>query len=846
MLKPTYHYKTNLLHYWGKAQKSDDAACGYIWHPTIYHCLDCAAVAKIWIANCPGIKRALLVDDVYRWILFFIYMHDFGKIDTRFVEIIPSLWNFLLPHHVDGTICTVAGAYKHGTYGAKLFSDIYEVCEWMDNAGEHHDRRNNNGKNYSQSKAKDGSELDLSEKACREEFIAIGIDLFFDGNEPSFGWEDVPKVPAAFEGFCTVCDWIASNAEFFPFCNEEKTPRDYFDERCKLALDALRKCGLIEGAVENFGMEGLFPSYEPRGVQKIKVTPKSGSLILIEAPTGEGKTEAALSIASEFVASGEADSIIFALPTQATANSMFERLEATAKRMYPNGSNIVLAHGKSRFNEGFSSLCRTDIQDKNEGALQCSQWLSVSKKRAFLGQIGVCTIDQVLLGVLPIRHNFVRTFAVGRSILIIDEVHAYDSYMNALLDAVLTKHGQCSGSAVLLSATLPSSRKKEIIKIWSKAECDVTSDAYPLATVVNRNDKSCCELIPDDEPKSKTVYLESRRFADMRIDDTLLDEIIECAKNGFTAAVICNLVSDAQGVWERLKAKSQGIRVELFHSRYTFKDRDRIEKSVVEHYGKNRKCGEGSVIVSTQVIEQSLDLDFDFMVTQICPIEILFQRLGRLYRHERKPRPYEIPHCIVISPESDDFMLHGLIYGNSAHLWRARELVEGNMNPVFPGVYRSWIELSHSKFDNEPESISKSEENYRTDEDGKRYTAHSIIRMSKDDLTECRAELLTRDSEMSISILPIDKDGCLLDENKTTLESLKKGDKNLGANETVQLQYIPCPATWREGFTDEKREDGYILPTVNGDARSWTYKCKSGNTVLFYSSEEGLRKERCS
>ncbi|MDO5562937.1 MAG: CRISPR-associated helicase/endonuclease Cas3, partial [Synergistaceae bacterium] len=645
-----------LMHYWGKTGTINEGDKIFEWHPVIYHCLDCAAVAMAWIDNSPAIKRSLMGREenieILDWPLFFIYVHDYGKLTTPFQTMNIPLWRHLFPNTVEDIQQKSSMPYQHGTEGTKLFYkdnganfEDYEECKWMDEAGDHH-HRCYVGDVRTQCFAKKDSLLFEDELIARKEFLEIGIELFFKKRRVNFF--SAPPVPNVFKGFCSVCDWIASDPEFFPFETHKIEPSKYLKSRMSFALSALTKCGLVHEKPKTFGMKGVFPEYTARGVQSINILPEKNGLYIIEAPTGSGKTETAVSIASTLVEQGYADSILFALPTQATANSMFERLENVAEKMYPEGSNIVLAHGKSKFNDGFKSLCaRAAEGNGDEGLLQCSEWLATSKKRAFLGQIGVCTIDQVLMGALPVRHNFVRTFATGRSVLIVDEVHAYDSYMNGLLDKVLMEQRKCNGNAILLSATLPVSRKMEIIKGWSEESDNELSLEYPLITNISP-DHPLKEFIPDETPENKVVHIEMKITKDILPDDELLQRAIKYAERGFTVAVICNIVSDAQEVWHRFKSITEDVSVDLFHSRYTFSDRNSIENDVITKYGKGRQEGCGSILVATQVIEQSLDLDFDFMITQVCPVELLFQRLGRLFRHERKTRPAAMPECVML------------------------------------------------------------------------------------------------------------------------------------------------------------------------------------------------------
>ena len=840
-----------ILKYWGKS-KAQAADSGFLWHPLLFHALDCAAVAKVWLDESSGIRRELGVaarGELYPWILFFIYMHDYGKLAAPFQSKVPNLWKFLMPEAQKASTRRSFPLYQHGESEWSLFAsdhelDEYDDNEWMKQVAKHHHRLKE-GTVVPQCEAAPGSELSRRERSDRLEFAKIGQDLFLNEHDSDITKPPCPP-PEMLAGFCSVCDWIASGEDFFPYCQEDIDARGYFDSRIPLAKNALHVCGLLHDAPQKYGMSGLYPQYAPKGVQKIVDGCASSdcSLAIIEAPTGSGKTEAALALASDWISAGRADSILFALPTQATANSMFERLRTTADVMFKNGANVVLAHGKARFSEGFRKLLengRAAAEDGNEGAVQCSQWLGTSKKRAFLGQIGVCTIDQVLLGVLPVRHNFVRAFAAGRSVLVVDEVHSYDSYMNELLDKVLSRQKACKAPTILLSATLPEKRKKEIIGVWTRQAGFSPSPAYPLVTFAAA-DGAVSEVKTQEKEKQKEVRLELRRLPDALPDDAALGEITAYAKQGFKVAVICNLVADVQEVWRRLRSLAPEVSADIFHSRYSFADRDKIEQRVLEKYGKDRKDVEGGVIVASPVLEQSLDLDFDFMVTQICPVELLFQRLGRLYRHERKKRPDAVPRCIVLAPPADDFGLHALIYGNPACLWRARYLAENEPEAVFPEVYRRWIERSQQPLEGEPESITHAEVQWRIDEMGRSLTAAGLVSLDPKDLPEARASALTRDGEMSLNLIPVDEDGCLFDKDSTPLAEIDKQARDLGACEAVQLASIPCPAGWGKYLTDGKFRDGFMLLRVQREGTNWSYSSPSGKFILHYDATEGLRK----
>ena len=397
--------------------------------------------------------------------------------------------------------------------------------------------------------------------------------------------------------------------------------------------------GLIGKRKQYMGVQALLrPDHQPMQVQTlVEELAVEGGLTLIEAPTGSGKTEAALAYAWRLLASGRVESIVFALPTQATANAMFKRLEKASTKLFDDHPNLLLAHGSAKFNEDFLRLSvQEEHIDYENSWAQCSAWLSQSRKRAFLGQIGVCTIDQVLISVLPVRHRFIRGFGLGRSLLVVDEVHAYDTYMYGLLEAVLKEQQTVGGSVVLLSATLPDCQRQELFRAWDSnlssqlksSQSVLPESTYPLISQVTSRKFETYELADEHLPEGREVLIEPFIVRECFPSDELLTRICKAAEGGANVAVICNLVDHAQQLYTTL-AHISSVPVMLFHSRFTLHDRQAIEAMLSERFGFSATPMGGAILVATQVVEQSLDVDFDWMVTQLCPADLLFQRLGR-------------------------------------------------------------------------------------------------------------------------------------------------------------------------------------------------------------------------
>ena len=320
------------------------------------------------------------------------------------------------------------------------------------------------------------------EQQTRKAWVGCLEEIFL--NPCGLSIADNPPPPSPLlAGFCSVADWLGSRSDehHFFFKKELVSPSRYFLDKAGDAGSVLKLSGIISESKPYAGVSKLLPEgANPRGVQEVvDRLPMESGLTVVEAPTGSGKTEMALAYAWRLLEEGLAESIIFALPTQATTNKMYDRLTPLAVRLFKDHPNLLLAHGNARFNEKFIAIknAAQAVQNEGEAWAQCCQWLSQSRKRVFLGQIGVCTVDQVLIAVLPVRHRFVRGFGLGRSVLIIDEVHAYDAYMYGLMQQVL-KDQQSRGrqrNFAFGNATCPSTpeaveRLGDRRRTWGRVE----------------------------------------------------------------------------------------------------------------------------------------------------------------------------------------------------------------------------------------------------------------------------------------------------------------------------------------------------------------------------------------
>ena len=851
--------------YWGKARQGDEPP-NQRYHLLVYHCLDVAAVADAWWRQSAPLRRlycnesGLHEEQTRALLLFFVALHDLGKLDIRFQLKAPDVLADCWPEFAEDD-ADPDNNYYHGPDGFYVFRKQIQkkyslqfdtISPWLRAVCGHHGDVHFQG-TWHCPEAEDW--VVEHDAAARYEWFGWLEHFFLDRTEITLK-NPLPPAPSFIAGFCSVCDWVGSNDLFFRYRSETTDLEEYWNNAVTVAGPLIKQMGLYQNPSRKTGMSGMFPDYVPRQLQnRVDYLPEEAGLTIVEGPTGSGKTEVAIAYASRLINSGVADSIIFALPTQATANAMLKRLEDAAPRLFEKAANLVLAHGKARFNPVFEKIKlaagNNDIQtDEHERAaqVQCVNWLGESRKRIFLGQIGVCTVDQVLLSVLPVRHNFVRQFGIQKSVLIIDEVHAYDAYMYGLLTTVLSKQHDAGGSAILLSATLPQNQKLQLIKSYSGSAQSHAQDpqqAYPLISFIDsQGHAQFLSLGEAEQPPEHEVTVEQVIAPDMLPDEHLIDRIVAAAGQGALVGIVCNIVADAQRLHHQVagycKGRELDIPVDLFHARFRFKDRQTHELRALEEYGKLADRTRGRILVATQVIEQSLDLDFDWMITQICPVDLLFQRLGRLHRHPRGNRPiaFHQPNVVVLVPEAIDFGLHEYVYATSRFLWRTRELlVAGRIR--FPAAYRDWIEKVYveSPWPDEPDEVTKSHEEYwakcrASDQAAKRISGADYRPFADTDGT---VALMTRDGDMNLNLLLVqDAPGTVL-LNGEVVEKLEDWKQN----EALQLNTVPVPASWKRMLPKEDDSGLIRLPMRQTDGQ-WLWQ--QGNVQLAYCPDRGLER----
>jgi len=457
-------------------------------------------------------------------------------------------------------------------------------------------------------------------------------------------------------GFTVLCDWLGSSRRPEEFSDELMPLEEYWEMVQPWAGERIRQAGLLpHEPAERFGLADCLGGLSENGLRPTPLQARAADLPLAEGPqlflledvTGAGKTEAALLLAQRLMAADCATGIYFGLPTMATSNAMYERLRKIYRHLYVPDSepSLVLAHSASRLSDSFmGSLASGSASAYGDNTLSasahCNAWLADNRKKALLAEVGVGTIDQALLAILPARHQSLRLLGLLDKILLVDEVHACDAYMQSLLCDLLRAHASVGGSAILLSATLSQAQRRALSKAFTEGLAApapdlrrITHEDYPLLTQVHAGGCEEYRVATRDSVRRRVgvEILES--------ETAVLEQIVTAAAKGQCVCWIRNTVNDARRALILLRSHLAEGYIDLFHARFALADRLAIEQCVLSRFGPNSTPGDrrGRVLVATQVVEQSLDLDFDLMVTDLAPIDLIIQRAGRLQRHRRDP-----------------------------------------------------------------------------------------------------------------------------------------------------------------------------------------------------------------
>jgi CRISPR-associated endonuclease/helicase Cas3 len=521
-------------------------------------------------------------------------------------------------------------------------------------------------------------------------------------------WEEGPKLPdnsrfvALFAGLVTLADWLGSDTTLFP------VEGPYGDEREALrgerAQQAVTGRGLTPLDTPPASFDAAF-GFPPRGVQGEADAADLGPVALIEAETGSGKTEAALWRWLSLRARGEVDGLFFALPTRTAAVQLRRRVQDMADRVFGEGAIEVVLAVPGYLEAGYATgqaLPGFEVRWDDGGS--DARWAAERSNRYLAARVAVGTIDQALLGALRVKHSPFRAAALARSLLVVDEVHASDAYMGAVLRQLLSNHTAAGGHAVLLSATLGAEARAQLLGQARPTLEEAAAVPYPALAGSDAAPRQASA----EGTRAKTVRFET--LDEIGNPEAIAARAIEAARQGASVLVVRNSVADAVAVAQAVEAakpdlafRVNGIAT-LHHGRFAPTDRRLLDQAVEEAFGKQRTAA-GRILIGTQTLEQSLDLDADLLITDLAPIDVLLQRIGRLHRHERHDRgAFAEARAIVLRPADLTPLLeraaHGLgpmadgrgVYPNLLQLEATLRVIAATPEVTIPDDNRRLVE----------------------------------------------------------------------------------------------------------------------------------------------------------
>jgi CRISPR-associated endonuclease/helicase Cas3 len=669
-----------------------------------------------------------------KWCTFLLGIHDLGKFAESFQQLRPDLRSELWPGE---KIRKTQYSVRHDSLGKMVWDQclvkalFFEASEslddfvqdtfphWLSAVFGHHgwppsydERSQKYFRDFDQQAALDFYQqwFDLI-RPDMSQLAEKASDKSWQAQQKEASW--------LIAGIAVLADWLGSNQEVFEFRSQPMDLDDYWQ---KFALPSAKKAITAAGFLPSTlrhqqSLKDFFPYIEtPTPLQQICSDisiANEPQLFILEDVTGAGKTEAALMLAHRLIDAGLAEGLYIGLPTMATANAMYERMLDTYRRFYAESEkpSLILSHSARHLSEKFQQSLlepqrrNQDYGDEESITAQCNRWLADNRKKALLADIGIGTIDQALLAVMPARHQSLRLLGLINKVLILDEVHAYDPYTSEPLKKLMKFHAALGGSIILLSATLTQKQRQQFVSSFqSKANIQPERTEYPLLTHV-----SISGNIQEIPLKTRDSVKRSVEVSFCHSEDKVYSIIQEAVNNGRCVCWIRNTVTDAREAWQQL-TEVNGMpneKVHLFHSRYAMSDRIQIEQEILGLFGKSSTPAKrkGQVLIATQVVEQSLDLDFDVMISDLAPIDLLIQRAGRLHRHQRGDRGKPVLHIHSPEPDSEPgkdwykttFPKANFVYPHTLVLWRTAEILADKHGWKMPSDARELLEYVYNE-----------------------------------------------------------------------------------------------------------------------------------------------------
>ena len=682
--------------FWGKL-KRDGTGKVSEWHPLVDHCADVAACTKVLLEQ-PVLRNRIAAtgccNDLgtmeQERLCVLAALHDVGKFNIGFQN--KTLSNpQLVAGHVREFICLFDVRQPQPAIRDSIISvlELEELSAWFGTSGDYPGiirflvaAVSHHGRPIAWNDIPNKRLWEAAGTISPVDGIAELMNAARRWLPAAFGKCDAPLPVApqfqhAFSGLVMLADWLASDEKYFPFSKEGDSDRfslSVINARVigqrmfinpQAAVEALGT--QVPGFSEVFGKE-----FVPRGTQvavEMVPSPQPGQITIIEDETGAGKTEAAFRYFLRLFHARQVDGMYFALPTRTAATQIFTRIRNYVQAIFGENAPPVIqaVPGYFKVDEMVGvKLAPFEVlwNDDDKERLRYRSWAAEHPKRYLAGCIIVGTIDQILYSSLTVSHAHMRATALLRHLLIIDEVHASDPYMYRIMADVIFRHRSAGGHALLMSATLGSGMRERIT--GGGASCSLTNallQPYPALWVHAPKGSAVRQSPGSGSQKEVSIQLLARIGDEMKIAQIALN----AAQCGAKTVVIRNTFGGAVAVQQAMESIVSLDHRQLFkcngkpaphHSRFAREDRALLDTAIEAVYGKKRLPG-GCCAIATQTVQQSLDLDADLLITDLCPVDVLLQRIGRLHRHRsrapgERPPDYRVPKVIILVPEERD------------------------------------------------------------------------------------------------------------------------------------------------------------------------------------------------
>lgn len=899
---------TEELSLWGKKAIRDDQE---LWLPLVIHLIDAKNVIN-WLYNhwLTDNQRSLLMIEnsetlTQNVVKFLGYIHDIGKATTAFQTKQSYAHNDSLDEDIMEKM--IRGGFKgidklsflkrsaspHALAGEALL-EVYGVNKSIAAIiGGHH------GKPLSNPVAKDtqynsenywpetpGEEQNRWKKV-QEDLFQYGLHLCGFHTSSEIPW--VNKIQAVLlEGLLIMADWLASSEylnddpskPLFPLIDINESAADVnTEERYQNAINtwqitdewsAERVSDIDEYYVRHWG-------FHPREVQLAMCQEISKALdpgmMIVEAPMGIGKTEIALTVAEQLASRCGCNGLFMGLPTQATSNAMFDRVEDwLAKEAKEQDANlsIKLIHGKAKFNQRNQATPRAE-NVQGSGAVVVNEWFT--GKKSILEEFTVGTIDNLLQMGLKQRHLFLKHLGLSGKVVVIDEVHGYDVYMSSYLAKVLQWLGAYNVPVIALSATLPKEKRNELLKSYAKGKFGSdqfeaepgweNNEAYPLLSMLDgKHLKQVTNFVPQ-----KSKYVQVKRINVE--NDKLVDIVNAKIKDGGVAGIIVNTVKRAEEIADLMP---KDILTIILHSAFLAPDRQKIEEKLQSMIGKNAARPPRLVVIGTQVLEQSLDIDLDVLFTDIAPMDLILQRVGRLHRHNiKRPKGLQTPQLYILGindygdyGKSNEYIYEKYLLMKTDHFLKDKIALPDDISKLVQQVYDtatdsevSGLKEARAKFDKDQKKSKNKAKVFQIAEPKqhkRRGTIHKWLDwdLPDDRQGEIKAQAAVRDIQETLEVIllkEIDHQFYLLDGRK-----LAEVDDKTISDQVIRLPSVVTPE-WKLDTIIKKLEDITAKNLPQWQQSIWLHDSLalilgSKQTTDFfdfrlsYSSDKGLCYER--